>query len=81
MFLLTQSKSGLSAMKLKRQVSVNYDIAWKMKHKLLLCNLGKPLMLVNKPLTKGAWVCLRLLTGGGIEHFLEPLQADLKRLS
>ena len=35
MFLLTQSKSGLSAMELKRQVGVNYDTAWKMKHKLL----------------------------------------------
>ena len=35
MFLLTQSKSGLSAMELKRQLGVNYDTAWKMKHKLL----------------------------------------------
>jgi hypothetical protein len=35
MFLLTQSKSGISAMELKRQVGVNYDTTWKMKHKLL----------------------------------------------
>ena len=35
MFLLTQSKLGLSAMELKRQVGVNYDNAWKIKHKLL----------------------------------------------
>ena len=35
MFLLTQSKSGLSVMELKRQVGVNYDNAWKIKHKLL----------------------------------------------
>lgn len=33
--LLTQSKTGLSAMELKRQLGVNYDTAWKMKHKLL----------------------------------------------
>jgi transposase-like protein len=33
--LLTQSKTGLSAMELKRQLGVNYDTAWKIKHKLL----------------------------------------------
>jgi hypothetical protein len=33
--LLTQSKTGVSAMELKRQLGVNYDTAWKMKHKLL----------------------------------------------
>ncbi|APD95722.1 hypothetical protein BM523_17925 [Alteromonas mediterranea] len=33
--LLTQSKTELSAMELKRQLGVNYDTAWKVKHKLL----------------------------------------------
>ena len=33
--LLSQSKTGLSAMELKRQLGVNYDTAWKIKHKLL----------------------------------------------
>ncbi len=33
--LLTQSKTGISAMELKRQLGVNYDTAWMMKHKLL----------------------------------------------
>lgn len=35
MHLLTQSKTGISAMELMRQLKVNYDTAWKMKHKLL----------------------------------------------
>jgi hypothetical protein len=35
MSLLTQSKSGLSAMELKRQIGVNYDTVWKMNLKLL----------------------------------------------
>ncbi len=33
--LIGQSKTGLSAMELKRQLDVNYDTAWKIKHKLL----------------------------------------------
>ncbi|GAA3929061.1 IS1595 family transposase [Litoribacillus peritrichatus] len=33
--LLTQSKTGISAMSLKRELDVNYDTAWKLKHKLL----------------------------------------------
>ena len=33
--LVTQSKTGISAMELKRQLDVNYDTAWMMKHKLL----------------------------------------------
>lgn len=35
MHLLSQSKTGLSATELKRQLGVNYDTAWKLKHKLL----------------------------------------------
>lgn len=33
--LITQSKTGISAMALKRELDVNYDTAWKLKHKLL----------------------------------------------
>ena len=33
--LLTQSKTGISAMELMRQIKVNYNTAWKLKHKLL----------------------------------------------
>lgn len=33
--LVTQTKTGISAMELKRQMDVNYDSAWMMKHKLL----------------------------------------------
>ncbi len=35
MHLLTQTKTGLSAMELKRQLGVKYDTAWMLKHKLL----------------------------------------------
>ena len=35
MQLLSQTKTGLSAMELKRQLDVKYDTAWMLKHKLL----------------------------------------------
>ena len=34
-YILSQSKTGVSALELKRQLGVNYDTAWKLKHKLL----------------------------------------------
>ena len=34
MHLLSQTKTGLSAMELKRQLGVKYDTAWMLKHKL-----------------------------------------------
>ena len=34
MYLMTQSKNGVSAMELMRRLDVNYDTAWKLKHKL-----------------------------------------------
>lgn len=33
--LLTQSKTGLSALELKRQLGVSYNTAWLMKHKVM----------------------------------------------
>ncbi len=35
MYLLTQSKNGISAMDLKRQLGVSYNTAWRVKHKLM----------------------------------------------
>ncbi len=34
-YLLTQSKNGLSAMDLLRQLGVSYNTAWMLKHKLM----------------------------------------------
>jgi len=35
MYLLTQSKNGVSALCLKRQLGIGYNAAWRLKHKLL----------------------------------------------
>ena len=35
MYLLTQSKNGISAMDLERQLGVGYNSAWMVKHKLM----------------------------------------------
>lgn len=35
MYLITQSKNGLSALSLKRQLGVSYNTAWMVKHKLM----------------------------------------------
>ena len=35
MYCLTQPKKGASALKLKRQLGIGYNAAWRMKHKLL----------------------------------------------
>ena len=35
MYLLTQSKNGISAMDLKRQLGVSYNTAWRVKQKLM----------------------------------------------
>ncbi len=34
-YLITQSKTGLSALALKRQIGVSYNTAWSMKHKIM----------------------------------------------
>ena len=35
MYLMTQTKDGISALELSRQLSVSYNTAWKVKHKLM----------------------------------------------
>lgn len=46
-YLITQSKTGLSALALKRQIGVSYNTAWSMKHKIMQVmkerDDGKPL--------------------------------------
>jgi transposase-like protein len=34
-YLITQAKTGLSALALKRQIGVSYNTAWSMKHKIM----------------------------------------------
>jgi hypothetical protein len=33
--LITQAKTGVSALALKRQIGVSYNTAWSMKHKIM----------------------------------------------
>ena len=35
MYLMTQTKNGVSALELSRQLAVSYNTAWKVKHKLM----------------------------------------------
>jgi hypothetical protein len=34
-YLLTQAKTGLSALSLHRQLGVSYNAAWSLKHKIM----------------------------------------------
>jgi hypothetical protein len=34
-YLITQAKTGMSALELKRQVGVSYNTAWSMKQKIM----------------------------------------------
>ncbi len=47
MYILTQTKNGVSALEMKRQLGISYNAAWRMKHKLLQVmkerDDGKPL--------------------------------------
>lgn len=40
-YLLTQRKSGISVLKLYRELGVAYNTAWKLKHKLLQVMHGR----------------------------------------
>ncbi len=46
MYLMTQTKNGISALELSRQLGISYNASWRLKHKLMqaqfrLC-VGKP---------------------------------------
>ena len=40
-YLLTQTKKGISAMQLHRQLGISYNAAWRMKHKLMQVTLKR----------------------------------------
>jgi hypothetical protein len=35
MFLITQSKNGISALELSRHIGASYNATWRLKHKLM----------------------------------------------
>jgi len=35
MYMITQSKNGISALKLSRQIGASYNATWRLKHKLM----------------------------------------------
>ena len=51
MYLMTQTKNGISALELSRQLSVSYNTAWKVKHKLMQVMKDRD---DTRPLTYGA---------------------------
>jgi len=48
MFLITQSKNGISALELHRQMGVSYNAAWRVKHKIMQVMLERD---SSKPIT------------------------------
>ena len=63
MYLLTQTKNGVSALELSRQLSVSYNTAWKVKHKLMQVMKERD---DTSPL--GGWVQLDDAYWGGERH-------------
>ena len=63
MYLMTQTKNGISTLELSRQFSVSYNIAWKVKHKLMQVMKERD---DTRPL--GGWVQLDDAYWGGQRH-------------
>ena len=63
MYLMTQTKNGISALELSRQISVSYNTAWKVKHKLMQVMKERD---DTRPL--GGWVQLDDAYWGGQRH-------------
>lgn len=57
-YLVTQSKNGISAMSLSRQLGIGYNAAWRMKHKLMQVMLerGKDKKLGGEILIDDAYI-------------------------
>ena len=60
MYLMTQTKNGISALELSRQLAVSYNTAWKVKHKLMQVMKERD---DTRPL--GGWVQLDDVYWGG----------------
>ena len=60
MYLMTQTKNGISALELSRQLAVSYNTAWKVKHKLMQVMKER-----DDTLPLGGWVQLDDAYWGG----------------
>ena len=60
-FLLTQSKNGISALELSKQLGISYNAAWRTKHKLMQVMLennnaaNEVVALKERPLSLPLW--------------------------
>ena len=68
MYLMTQTKNGISALELSRQLAVSYNTAWKVKHKLMRVMKERD---DTRPL--GGWVHLDDAYWGGERRGGSPL--------
>ena len=66
MYLMTQTKNGISALELSRQLAVSYNTAWKVKHKLMQVMKERD---DTRPL--GGWVQLDDAYWGGVELMVD----------
>ncbi len=72
MYLLTQTKNGISALELHRQLGVSYNTAWGMKHKLMQAmkerDDSQPLRGVSSRLTMPTGVASAVVARWGAAH-------------
>ena len=74
MYMLTQTKNGISALDLSRQLSVSYNTAWQVKHKLMQAMKERD---DTRPL--GGWVQLDDAYWGGQRRGGKPGEARRAR--